>query len=361
MPSRSSDFVAFDLETTGLDAVRDEIIEIAAVRFVEARPPSATTALCVPSARTRVHQAAHWHYRRRSGPRAAPARSPAWAGRFLGESLVVGHNVGFDIAFHDESRIRCSLTPRFYRTVDTLALARIYEPFTDNHRLETLTTAHGIAIERAHRAIHDAEATGRLLIALATHISEDVSLDVNMRVLELVRTAGDETDLPLLLEEITDHQRRYALLKKQPARHAFAPANAVEHDVPSGKQYTMEQIFGQLFASAFPGYEYRPGQVQMATAVEQALHAGECLTVEAGTGVGKSLAYLAPAIQFAERNHTRVVVSTNTKNLQEQLFHKDLPAFRDAVDIPFLAVLLKGRENYLCRRSGTSCSPTSSG
>ena len=72
--------------------------------------------------------------------------------------------------------------------------------------------------------------------------------------------------------------------------------------------------------------------------------------VEAGTGTGKSIAYLVPSILWAMQNNERVVISTNTINLQEQLIDKDIPTLRDALEIPFSASVMKGRGNYLCPR-----------
>lgn len=97
-------------------------------------------------------------------------------------------------------------------------------------------------------------------------------------------------------------------------------------------------------------YEPRPQQIAMATAVETALGAGKHLIVEAGTGVGKSFAYLLPAIDYAVSNHKRIVISTHTISLQEQLIHKDIPLLQSVYPDEFTAVLVKGRSNYLCRR-----------
>ncbi|MCX7682071.1 MAG: DEAD/DEAH box helicase, partial [Anaerolineae bacterium] len=105
---------------------------------------------------------------------------------------------------------------------------------------------------------------------------------------------------------------------------------------------------GGAFAAHFPGYEYRPQQVSMVRGVVRALNRGQHLLVEAPTGVGKSLAYLLPAVHWAVQNGERVVVSTNTINLQEQLYHKDLPALAAVLPFAFRAALLKGRSHYLC-------------
>src|SRR5881397_609973 len=94
-----------------------------------------------------------------------------------------------------------------------------------------------------------------------------------------------------------------------------------------------------------PNYEFRPGQLEMAEAVELALHNRKHLIVEAGTGTGKTLAYLVPAILSGRR----IVVSTGTKNLQEQLFFKDVPFLEKHLG-PLRACYMKGRANYACRQ-----------
>ncbi len=101
---------------------------------------------------------------------------------------------------------------------------------------------------------------------------------------------------------------------------------------------------GGALSRALVGYEPREAQRQMATAVADTISSGGVLLAEAGTGTGKTLAYLVPAILSGER----VLVSTGTKNLQEQIFFKDLPILQQALGQSFSATLMKGRSNYLC-------------
>ena len=101
---------------------------------------------------------------------------------------------------------------------------------------------------------------------------------------------------------------------------------------------------GGALARALPDFEPRAGQVEMAAAVARVFERGGVLLAEAGTGTGKTLAYLVPAILKRER----VLISTGTKNLQEQIYFKDIPALRQALDVPFTAAYMKGRSNYLC-------------
>jgi ATP-dependent DNA helicase DinG len=114
------------------------------------------------------------------------------------------------------------------------------------------------------------------------------------------------------------------------------------------KQPIMAEVLGArgILATGLDAYEYRPQQVEMAEAIWRALHEGGDLIVEAGPGTGKTFAYLIPAIYSGHK----VVVSTGTKNLQEQLFFKDIPLLREILPLKFTAAYMKGRENYLCRR-----------
>src|SRR3954470_24486164 len=113
----------------------------------------------------------------------------------------------------------------------------------------------------------------------------------------------------------------------------------------------VQHVFSETgLLSHSKNFEFRPQQQQMAMAVAHALQTGEHLAVEAGTGVGKSLAYLIPAILFALEKKKKAVVSTHTINLQEQLTQKDLPMLEKVLPVRFKFTMLKGRGNYLCTR-----------
>jgi len=129
---------------------------------------------------------------------------------------------------------------------------------------------------------------------------------------------------------------------------AFEPEPSGAHDLVN----QVEKIFSPTgILSKAKNFEYRPQQQQMAVAVARALEAGEHLAVEAGTGVGKSLAYLVPAILFAVARKKKAIVSTHTINLQEQLIQKDLPMLDKVLrPVEFSFTMLKGRANYLCTR-----------
>jgi ATP-dependent DNA helicase DinG len=129
---------------------------------------------------------------------------------------------------------------------------------------------------------------------------------------------------------------------------ASQPAtSAIPKSFPSLHQFFAS---GGVLSQTHPAFEFRRGQLQMAQAVEQAIEERRHLIVEAGTGTGKTLAYLMPVI----RSGKRVIISTGTKNLQEQLFHKDVPFLEKALlgnsDRRLSVCYMKGRNNYLCRK-----------
>src|SRR4051794_15844231 len=120
------------------------------------------------------------------------------------------------------------------------------------------------------------------------------------------------------------------------------------HSTPSNDSLTLNDFFGKsgILSRSHPNYEYRQGQFEMARAVESALRNGEHLVVEAGTGTGKTLAYLIPSLLSGKR----VVISTGTKNLQEQLFFKDVAFLQTLFSSPLPVCYMKGRSNYVCRQ-----------
>jgi ATP-dependent DNA helicase DinG len=131
-----------------------------------------------------------------------------------------------------------------------------------------------------------------------------------------------------------------------------SPPQSGFSSVAGAAKPSLYQFFspGGILSRTHPAYEFRRGQLQMAQAVEEALEQRRHLIIEAGTGTGKTLAYLVPAI----RSGKRVIISTGTKNLQEQLFHKDIPFLEQALfpngEAKLRACYMKGRSNYLCRK-----------
>ena len=111
-------------------------------------------------------------------------------------------------------------------------------------------------------------------------------------------------------------------------------------------EYSISQVFEKdgILAAHIPGYHERSQQLEMALAIADAIEHNTQLVAEAGTGTGKTFAYLVPALLTGGK----VIISTGTKNLQDQLFNRDLPNVRDALKVPVTVAMLKGRSNYVC-------------
>ena len=208
-----------------------------------------------------------------------------------------------------------------------------------------------------YKALSDAETLAGIYLNLIERL-RSVSLELKQQMLRLLQ--GSQSGLLPILVDLADEgvrkeflaPRPGGLLPDAPLFNAGGETPRIQGE-PTDHPLDVKAVCDMLepggcFEKGVSGYEYRPQQVEMAEAVSEAINNGRHLAVEAGTGVGKSIAYLAPAILYAMKNSVRFIVSTNTKNLQEQLFYKDLPALAAILDVPFRYALLKGRNNYIC-------------
>ncbi len=347
------DIVAIDTETTGLDPDKHEIIEVAAVKQTKNQKQIVYSSLIKP-----LGEVPHY-IEYLTGITSEELENAPFAAKvlkevkdFIGNAVLIGQNTRFDYDFINAGLIHSNQLPLTNQWWDTAELGRIYLPFISNHKLGTMCNEMGIELEHAHRAIHDAKATSELMDKLLDYILSHTSVTVNARVLELSRQAMLDSNLTQLMEMIVDFQRKFSLIIPKPSSATVPLNNILEHKFLQPKLHQPDEFFAPdgLLQRNFSQYEYRAGQLEMAWRTSEAFEQGSYLLIEAGTGVGKSFAYLIPALQFANRHGKRVIVSTNTKNLQEQLFQKDLPLLKNVLQIPFKAVLVKGRENYVCER-----------
>lgn len=356
-------YVALDLETTGLDPEHDAIIEVGAVKF------RGDEVLDRWSTLVRPERLIPYRIRRLTGidqeeADAAPSVSNVLERLvpFLKDYPLVGHNISFDLSFLKQRGLLLTNQP-----VDTFELAGILVPHASRYSLTRLADELNIPSEGAHRAVADAETARELFLAL---LDRAARLDSNT-IEEINRLAKNSAwSLRQVFLELQRQKARTAFTGT--IRDQLAAKGVLAQDV-SGPIYTpgLERIPLQpslepepldlaelsamfeesgLIARGFQGYEYRPQQVEMMRRVGQAFNRGEHLLVEAGTGTGKSLAYLLPAAYYSVVNGRHVVISTNTINLQDQLFLKDIPDLRRFLPVEPKAVLLKGRTNYLCLR-----------
>ncbi len=358
-------FVALDVETTGLEAGVDEVIEIAGVKFRDDEVLDTFQQLVKPRHSLPLKIA------RLTGitetmladaPRFSEV-APSLA-TFVKSYPIVGHSIGFDLRMLQAQGMRFP-QPSY----DTFEMATLLMPEAPSYGLATLAAMLGITHDEAHRALADSDATRQVFVHLLRRI-EALSFDELGEIIKL--TGQIQWPLRDLFSEVQRSKAKFAFVEaaegrrtKDEGRTSRSPleltplkptGNATPLDVKA-----VQEFFAPTGAlgQAFHGYEQRPQQVSMAEEVAHALNTGGRLVVEAGTGVGKSMAYLVPSAMYAAQRGERVVVSTNTINLQDQLFFKDIPDLQKimggrqsddpaAEEQPFTAALLKGRGNYLC-------------
>jgi len=344
--------VVVDLETTGLDASADEIIEFAAWRLAEGQEPQVLSFLVRPSRKVsfQVLRLTGITEEELAEARPLEERREEIIG-FLADAIVVGHNIQFDLIFLERT-----LGWKVLGDVwDTLELARIFFPGLNSYRLGALVESLNLSVPaelHLHRASSDAWLAGRLLeMCWEKALSYDLSLYHQAQAL-LAGWRG-RSFFEHLRREIGlrfPERRIRTDLALVPGREGlFAAELESEATIPDDPGWVVGCFApGGALERNLPGFESRSGQLAMAKAVTQALVNSEHLIVEAGTGTGKSFAYLIPGLWWAKKTGRKVVVSTHTIPLQEQISGKDVPVLQQVLPFAFKCSVVKGKGNYLC-------------
>jgi ATP-dependent DNA helicase DinG len=335
------DLVALDLETTGLDIHHDHIIEIGAVRFRDGRIIDEFSTVINPNVAI-PHQVTYLTGIQQSDVINAPSIEiilPKLI-TFIGSAPVIAHNVAFDMGFL-QKRYNVLKTQT---TIDTYDLASVLLPSAERYNLNSLTQSFNIQLEHAHRALDDARAAALLywalwekLITYPHHIIEHIvrlSKGVDWSTASVFEAA-----LAYAPQQTTQSSASYSNRQRQ--QQAVAQQTDLSQQV---SEYLGEN---GRFQQQYPHFTYRPQQFEMAQNISEAFSQGEHIIIEAGTGTGKSLAYLLPAALWAMKNNEKVVVSTNTINLQDQLLNDTIPLIQSVLGTELRACVMKGRSNYL--------------
>lgn len=344
------DFVAIDLETTGLDFANEEILELGAVRFRDGVEDASFSAVL------RTKRPVSPFIEALTGITAAESaagQDPSEALRafqeFCGDLPVAAHNSMFDLRFLRKAWEAAGIAEPARPVFDTLLGARMVWPEWPSHKLETLVERLGLTEsgDSSHRAAADARAAGRLFLAVQDGLGS----------LRSTLPAAVEAMAWVLRDSGSAWERILAWNGGHQAPEPCWPT--FEEDTfrpgPPRQSVLESRVVDKVFAPNGPlskgreDWEPRPAQGQMAREVAQALSHEQFLLCEAGTGTGKSLAYLLPAALWAVEARDRVVVSTATKTLQNQLVEREAPLVRAVVPEARI-VVLKGRSNYLCVR-----------
>ncbi len=350
-------YVAFDFETTGLDPNSDRIIEIAAIRYDDGEPVDEFITLVNPG-----REISAFITEITSISNAMVADAPREEDildefhEFLGAYPLIAHNISFDIAFLNALRSRYEKDIVDHDLYDTLGLARCLMWDMPAFNLGTTAEIFGLDSAGSHRAGKDAENCGLLFPKLIEH-----ALGIPFATLSRMVDLTADTNIPnhRLYENLA---RIYARAGIADGAYSTRPSDRkMLSNIYARKgdgditELEIEGVFGKsgLLSESMGAFEERKNQIQYAGFVADTMQGEPSLgVVEAGTGLGKSMAYLFPALKKAvERpDEGPVIISCYTRHLQDQLFYKDLPMLADALDVPVHAVVLKGRRNYICKK-----------
>tara|TARA_Y100001936_G_scaffold253549_1_gene318867 strand:- start:877 stop:3684 length:2808 start_codon:yes stop_codon:yes gene_type:complete len=353
------DFVALDLETTGLNSSIDAITEIGATKFnrqgetIGSFQTFINPNRSIPEAIEQLTGITNKDVE--SAPQINEVIHPLI--NFIGDATIIGQNIKFDLSFLSNAGIDLSNA-----NYDTWELSSILFPRASHLDLSSLAELVGVEHNSAHRALADAEVTRDVFLKLMQRL-KSTPKEVLSQFYFMAKSAN--WNLSTLIEDIVldDEILKFAVDSEKKNQNEFSspisdkdvldPIKEVRH-VTNGD---IEKVFLNIQSSdnLLPDYEIREGQHLMSDAFVKHLSYGGQLLIEAGTGTGKSLAYLIPALIHAGRNKDRVVVSTHTINLQDQLMDQEIPLAIHGIHSSVLDGIdelhfteLKGRSNYLC-------------
>lgn len=268
----------------------------------------------------------------------------------LNGAYFVAHNVDFDLSFLNKELDASGHTPFSGPVLDTVELAKIAFPTADGFRLSQLTKNFKLDHNQPHRADSDAAATSQLFLEIMERLSvlPEVCLE---KLGELSKKLKSDAGSLLYtwLREKKEAKEEYdyvhgLAIKKDGSWVSSSSDNVVDFLSFYGKYLSNED----WCKKRMNGYELRTGQLEMLQFVYETMKNRGYGLIEAGTGTGKTLAYLIPAIFLAKESKKPVVISTQTIQLQEQILYKELQNVVNFLPFSVKAVLLKGRSHYLC-------------
>ena len=352
------EYCFLDFEATGFDPVRERIIEVAAARVEGDEVKARCQSLIDPGMSIPAHVEILTGI---SGEMVADSPTmeeffPTLRD-FIGDLTVVSYS-RFEEVFLDALYPVLEGVPFGNPYIDAMDIALVLLPCLRSHRQADLAGMWGLSTGRAHRAADDVDTLISIFdILLGGLYNLPLSMIKAISDRAPLETGGLSGLLAKVLSERSGGRPVEGLklggfIKREKSWEEIPP---LAGESPSGTVHAeaVREVFGAggQLASQFSEYEERDEQLEMAEAARRAFQDGDILLVEAGTGTGKSLAYLAPGVLWARAMDMPVLVSTRTLNLQDQLSTRDLPVLQAAFGDGFFSYsVLKGYNNYICLR-----------
>lgn len=332
--------VALDIESTGFDPSSDQVIEIAAVKFegekiIDTFETFINPQIAIPPIITHITGIKNGDVE--NAPLLEDIQKELET--FIGDCPIVGHNIDFDVNFLKAKGVHVP-GPLY----DTLQLSMILLPGLPSYSLDTLGRMLKLEHETKHRAMSDTMACYKLFCILEEKI-EEIEEQTLRKIREILKRSA--WGLREIFMEAKGEKISKGKTEKSAGKNAETAAKETSYEKTAEEILETYSPKGKLSA-IIADYETRPSQQHMTELIMEALAQDKKKLIEAGTGVGKTLAYLMAAVHHALKRHKKVVISTYTHNLQEQLLKKDVPLLRQLFEpYDFKIALVKGRRNYL--------------
>lgn len=337
-------FISLDLETTGL-AESSEIIEVGMVKVKDGQIIDRFEQLVKPVKRIPEEITLLTGIDNKT-----VADAPSWQEvqekvlAFIGDSLLVAHNINFDRSML-ENHLGYETSNLW---LDTHDLAKIFLPSLTSYKLISIAGSLEIYNDDYHRASSDAEVCAKVLLKIIT-IAQACDPFTLQKIYDIFANEGN--GLSYLLRLLSSQSVSEAVIGQNYQKNSQTTAvNLSEAPKITFKDSAVFFKPDGLMNQASDAFQYRPQQLGMLETISNAFEQKKHGVIEAGTGTGKSFAYLVPSLLWAFENNNRVIVSTNTIALQEQLYWHDIPFLKQILDYDFAVALSKGRSNYICLR-----------
>ena len=335
-------FVAIDLETTGLEETA-EIIEIGLCKVEHGEITDTLSYLIkpvyiIPTEITLITGIDNQMVA--DSPHFEDVRAEILD--FIGDNILIAHNVSFDRTIL-ENHLGYE-TPNLW--ADTHDFAKVFLPTLTSYKLVSIGQELQIEASEHHRALADAEICAKALLIMLNK-----ALLAGAFTLQKISNvfAGETNGFTHILSLLLN----YAITNSIVGVDNYTAETEFYPNEKPALSFANAEIFfhsGGMMSKYLPNFQYRPQQIAMLRTITEAFLHSKHAIIEAGTGTGKSFAYLLPSLLWAVETKSKVIISTNTIALQEQLYNIDVPFLRKALQYNFTAALSKGRSNYLCSR-----------
>ena len=346
-----NEFISFDLETTGLDVDKDEIIEISAVKFINGEYHSDFTTFIKPKneiPKQIIDLTGISNQMVLDAPLIEDVLDEFIS--FIDNGILVAHNIEFDLSFINRMTNKYQKNLNIENTCDTLLLSRSFLFNLEKFNLEYLSLFFDLDIKNSHRAKSDAINTGKILINLIKQM-----LSIPVLVYERINQLNHKKNLynKFLYSKIYDYLKLNTSEKYKPIESIILKNNVLDNTINGINDFSddVSSWFGAngKLSEVWEDYSKRDVQEIFSNDIYANFKSQSVMIAEAGAGLGKSLSYLISGLKYAKENNKKLIISTFTKTLQEQLFYKDLPMLVEKLNLNLKSIILKGKNNYISK------------